>query len=97
MMYDMYVHTYIQYVYQYLDNVNQAASMVQWLGFYPSKVEVGVRFTVVASNLFSYFCSLFSLYHTNTVHMIYFYILIIKIYIILYLNKKIIKYLITNV
>lgn len=24
--------------------------MVQWLGFYPSKVEVGVRFTVVALN-----------------------------------------------
>ena len=25
------------------------ASMVQWLGFHPSKVEVGVRFTVVAT------------------------------------------------
>ena len=24
--------------------------MVQWLGFYPSKVEVGVRFTVVATH-----------------------------------------------
>lgn len=29
--------------------------MVQWLGFYPSKVEVGVRFTVVAADIIFFF------------------------------------------
>lgn len=40
---------------------NQVASMVQWLGFYPSKVEVGVRFTVVATDIIFFFEHLFFL------------------------------------
>lgn len=46
------------YIIEYLLLLYQAASMVQWLGFYPSKVEVGVRFTVVAFNNFFKFFSL---------------------------------------
>lgn len=45
----------IENIYKYLLLYNQAASMVQWLGFYPSKVEVGVRFTVVASGIILFF------------------------------------------
>lgn len=33
--------------------------MVQWLGFHPSKVEVGVRFTVVAFNISFFFWDFF--------------------------------------
>jgi hypothetical protein len=39
------------------------ASVVQWLGFHPSKVEVRVRFTAVA-NLFSFF--------SGSLHIFYF-------------------------
>lgn len=42
-------------IYECLLTCNQVASMVQWLGFYPSKVEVGVRFTVVATNMIFFF------------------------------------------
>lgn len=53
--------------------------MVQWLGFYPSKVEVGVRFTVVARTSFLIFdfFFLFRLYtNSNT------YVQILKLLII---------------
>ena len=41
----------MRFIYVYSERLNHCtASMVQWSGFHPSKVEVGVRFTVVASN-----------------------------------------------
>lgn len=49
--------------------------MVQWLGFYPSKVEVGVRFTVVARNFF-FLLFFFHLYSNSTTYR---YILILLI------------------
>lgn len=43
---DSFLHRLYFYLAKYLFVL---ASLVQWLGFYPSKVEVGVRFTGVAN------------------------------------------------
>ncbi|KAG9244972.1 hypothetical protein BJ878DRAFT_459235 [Calycina marina] len=49
----MYIYVFVNY-----GAIIQRASVVQWLGFHPSKVEVRVRFTAVAIHSFHFFISL---------------------------------------